>query len=345
MHRNKIVSMIVCLILVLGLTAATAGAQDRKIVMRIGTITTGPPQPQGMAAEEFKRIVESKVGDRLDVQVYHALQLGTIAQHLQGMQNGSIHGIFFPNGFYGPIVPEIMVMDLAFFFPDAEWVYKMLNKGYIEPLYKAMEAKGLLLFAVPPAPDREIFLTPKITSLSEFQGKRIRTFSSPICQQSIAAMGFTPVNLDSGEVPVAIQQGTIDGIEVDISFWYSQKLFKSQYSLDFYKGSISHTATISKRWYDTLPPDIQKAIREACVEMAPIVHEYMNNKLLKDIAKDPNAKLERLTLSDADIKEIRNRAITVHEVYKNMSPTCLATYNYYKDLLEKYPNGDAPALK
>ena len=339
---RKLISLMTCLILVFALCASAAAA-ERKIIMRIGAIPV-PPQPQSMAAEEFKRIVESKVGDRLDVQVFHALQLGSIAQHLQGMQNGSIHGIFFPNGFYGPIVPEIMVLDLAFFFPNAEWVYQMFNKGYMEPLQKAMEAKGLLLFAIPPAPDREIFLTQKLESLSDFRGKRIRTFSSPISQQSIAAMGFTPVNLDSSEVPVAIQQGTIDGIEVDITFWYSQKLFKSQYSLDFYKGSICHTATISKRWYDTLPADIQKAIREAAIEMAPIVHSHMNNVLLSGIAADPEAKLERLPISDSMIAEIRARVMPVHDVYKNMSPTCLATYNYYKELIEKFPNGDAPPL-
>ena len=34
----------------------------------------------------------------------------------------------------------------------------------------------------------------------------------------------------------------------------------------------------------------------------------------------------------------------VHEAYKNLGPSFLETYNYYKDLIEKYPAGDAPLL-
>ena len=340
---RKLISLMACLLMVFVLCASAEAAQ-RKIVMRIGAIPV-PPQPQSMAAEEFKRIVESKVGDRLEVQVYHALQLGSIAQHLQGLQNGSIHAIFFPNGFFGPIVPEVMILDLNFFFPDNEWIFQMFNKGYMEPLQKAMEAKGLVFLSVPPAPERGIFINQRVENLSDFRGKRIRTYSSPISQQTMAAMGFTPVNLDGSEMAVAVQQGTIDGVETDITFWYSQKFFRANYRLDFYKGSIIHMSTFSKRWFDTLPADIQQAIREAALEMPPIVHKYMHSTLIPNILSDQEAKMNMVTLSDSVVNELRSRVMPVHDVYKNMGPTFVETYNYYKELIEKYPNpADAPPL-
>ena len=344
MRRNWIVSLFACLVLVLGLAAAAAEAQDRKIVMRIGCIAT-PPQPQSMAAEEFKRLVEARVGDRLDVQVYHSLQLGTIAQHLQGLQNGSIHGIFFPNGFYGPVVPEVMILDLGFFFPDSEWVYQMFNKGYTKPLDDAMQLRGLVFVSTPPAMDRRIFVSKELKSLNDFSGVRIRTYSSPINQRAISLMGFTPANIDSAEMPVAIQQGTVDGVECDITFWYAMKLFKANNMIDFYHETAVHMMNLSKRWFDPLPEDIKQAIIEAGRATPALVHDYIQSTLISRIENDPAARLNVLKFSEADIKAIKERSMPVHDMYKNEGPTFQATYDYYKDLLERYPNpADAPNL-
>lgn len=341
MQRTWFVSLVVALVMAL-FVCGPMQAAERKIVMRIGTVTV-PPQLQSQAAEEFKRLVEAKVGDRLEVQLYHSSQLGTIPQHLQGLQNGSIHAICMPNGFPATVAPELAVLDLPFFFPNADWVYKMFNKGYMEPLYEAGLAKGLMFISAPPAPDREIFLSKPVNSLEDFAGVRVRTYPNPISQQGIGMMGFTPVNIDSSEMAVAIQQGTVDGIETDRSFWFSQKLFRSEYVLDI-QGSMVHMFTVSKRWFSNLPEDIQKAIVEAGLEVAPIINKHMHSYLLPMIANDPAAKLTVLPVSDEMREELRRRTLPVHEMYIKMGPTYERTYNYYKDLIERYPNGDAPSL-
>ncbi len=337
--------LIASLVLVLFLCAPAAhAAQEKKIVMRIGTITA-MPQTQSFAAETFKKLVEAKVGDRLDVQVFHTSQLGTMPQHLQGLQNGSIHAVFLPCGFQSIMVPEIGILDLPFFFPDSEWVYKMFNKGYTGPLAEAMLKKGVLFISTPPSPDRNIFMTKPVTKESDFAGMRIRTYASPISQQSISAFGFTPVNLDTSEISVAIQQGTVDGIESDITFWHGMKLFKANYRLANYHGSMVHMMSVSNRWFDGLPADIQQAIIEAGKATPPIVHEHVEKALLPRVLNDPDAKLTDVNVSQEILDGMIARSKKVHDFYVGQGPTFQKTYDYYKALIEQYPDGNAPEAK
>ncbi len=336
--------LIVSLVLVLALCAPAAYAAEKKIVMRIGTITA-MPQVQSFSAETFKKLVEEKVGDRLDVQVYHTSQLGTMPQHLQGLQNGSVHAIFLPCGFQSLMVPEIGVLDLPFFFPNSEWVYKMFNRGYTAPLTEAMLKKGVIFVSTPPSPDRNIMTTKPIAKESDFAGTRIRTYASPINQQTIGAFGFTPVNIDTSEISVAIQQGTVDGIETDITFWNGMKLFKANYRMANYQGSIVHMMSVSKRWFDNLPKDIQDAIIEAGKAVPPIAHEHVDKVLLPRVMNDPDGKIIDVELPKDVLDGMIARSKKVHDFYVGQGPTFKATYDYYKALIEQYPNGDAPVIK
>lgn len=344
MIRKWFIPVLMAGLLLAGAFVNNANAAERKIVMRIGTVTV-MPAPQSFAAETFKRLVEEKVGDRLEVQVFHASQLGTIPQHLQGLQNGSVHGIFMPCGFQSLLVPEIGVLDLPFFFPSAEWAYKMFNLGYVEPLSEAMRQKGLRLISSPPCPMREVFLTRPISSIDEFKGMRIRTYSSPINQQALAAWGFTPVNIDSADISVAIEQGTVDGIETDVTFWYGQKLFRANYRLDAHGGSIVHMMTVSDRWFSKLPEDIQQAIIEAGQAVPPIVQDHIKNVMEPRIEADKEANLIPLAVSDELRAALRERSVRMHGVYTNQGASFQKTYDYYKALIEQYPNADAPMLR
>jgi TRAP-type transport system periplasmic protein len=95
-------------------------------------------------------------------------------------------------------------------------------------------------------------------TLAYLKGKKSRVFASPLQIDRITRLGGTGVPLSLAEVPPALQQGTIDGalggIRVFTPFAY--------YSTTKYVSETSHAftfdyAAISKRWFDTLPPDLQ----------------------------------------------------------------------------------------
>ncbi|MGQ9823987.1 MAG: TRAP transporter large permease subunit [Desulfotomaculales bacterium] len=77
----------------------------------LGTASAGEHQ-QNKTMEEFKKRLEAKAGDRITVENYPASQLGTAAQMIQGLQDGSVQGVLLPSGYYGSVVPQISVIDL-----------------------------------------------------------------------------------------------------------------------------------------------------------------------------------------------------------------------------------------
>ena len=341
MNCKQILSLTASLLVLTALLAPVANAAERKHIMRIGCVTVAP-HPQSVGMDEFKKLLEAKLGDRLEVQVYHASQLGTVPQHLQGLQNGTIQCASLPSGFISTIVPTVSIVDLPFFFPNTEWVFKMFNKGYVDPLYDALLARGMVLAAANTATDREIFSTKPIAKLEDLPGMRIRTYNSPINQQAIGSFGAASVNIDTSEVAVAIQQGTIDGIETDLLLWYALKLFKANYRLEGYHGAVIMLITISKRWLDTLPADMQQIILETAKEVPPRVEAFLKNTLLPNIEKDPAAKVIDVPAAPGMIEAMKERSFKVHDVYLQGGPEARKTYDYYKDLLARYPNGDAP---
>ncbi len=343
MSLKRCISLTTCFLLLIALCAPMANAAEKKYIMRIGAVTVAP-HPQSIAMDTFKKLLDAKLGDRLEVQVYHASQLGTVPQHLQGLQNGSIQCASLPSGFISTLAPVASIVDVPFFFPNSQWVFDMLNKGYSEPIASALLAKGMVFTNANLSPDREIFTTKPISKIEDFAGMRIRTYNSPINQQAIASFGASSVNLDTSEISVAIQQGTVDGVETDLAFWYGLKLFKAQYRMEGYHGAVIMLQVISKRWFDTLPADMQQIILDTAKEVPPIVEDFLKNTLLANIKKDPNAKLIDVPTPPEMIEAMKQRSFKVHDVYLQIGPDARKAYDYYKELIAKYPNGDAPAL-
>ncbi len=342
MAYSRVLTLVMAFLLVLtAVCAPPADAAEKKFIMRVGAVTV-PPHPQSVVLNEMKKLIEERAGDRIEVQVYHAGQLGTVQQHLQGLQNGSIQCASLPTGFLSALVPVLNIVDLPFLFPSSDWIFAALRAGYTEPLYDAMLAKGLIVATPVVPPNREIFVSKPISTLEDFKGARIRTYNSPLNQQAIAAFGMTPVNIDTGEVAVAIQQGTIDGIETDIALWYALKLTKAHYRITGYKGGSIMLLSFGKRWMDTLPPDLQKIIMDASWEAALKAEAVLKETVIPNILNDPSIKIVDVPTPPEVVQTMRENSLKVHDTYKNMGAEERKAYEYYKPLVDQYPNGNMP---
>jgi len=322
--------------------ASTAFAAQRAATMRIGTITA-LSHPQTVVALEFQKLAEAQMKDDLTVQVFPTSQLGTIPQILQGLQNGSIQSACMPNGMISLLVPAVNILDLPFFIPGNNWIAKMLNAGYDGPLQQEFEKRGVVLLATVATPDREIFTTRPFNTVQDLERMRIRTYANPINQQAIAAWGATPVNVDTAEITVAIQQGVADGIETDVTFWFAMKLFPAKYITAMHQGAICQMLVVSKQWFDGLPPETQTKPRALTKEAALKANDYLANQMMPMILKaqqDNGAVVG--TASPEVIAEMKARSVKVVDNFLAANPDMKPLYDYYKDLVARYPDGNAP---
>ncbi len=103
--------------------------------------------------------------------------------------------------------------------------------------------------------------------LADFKGLKIRVLASPFQNELISRLGGTPVAMTLGDVLPAIQQGTIDGtvsaMPVFTTMHYKDA---AKYVIEIGQPFIFSVAEVSKKWFDTLPPDLQKIITDEGAE-------------------------------------------------------------------------------
>lgn len=295
--------------------------------MRIGTVTVDPHQ-QNATMKEFKARIEPKLGSSLRVELYPASQLGTIPQMLQGLLNGSVQAVILPAGFFGPLAPAINVVDLPYFFKDSEQAFRLLNGDAGRALADYLKTKGMIPLAWLWGGDRYILTKFPVHRLEDLKGKKIRTFPTPVAQGEVNAWGDAATIIDTSEVPVALQQGTIDGVASDMTFFHSMRLYlTARYLLLAPRGAIVNPFMVSRVWFEGLPAPMQEAIasvaRDVVVNYAT---EYVRDYL--DRARDEmvQAGLQIIEPSPEMVRQMQAASMGVHEAYKKSSPEAAAIY-------------------
>ena len=248
----------VALSLVFALGAARA--DDKTYVMKVTTPTLndGPHQ----LAKNFAAAVERDSGGRIKSEVYPASQLGSIPRQIEGVQFGAIQAAVIPPEFFVGVDERFEVMAAPGLVDSLAHGQRIAADPAVLKLMLGFGAdKGLHgagMFIVQPD---SIASKAPLRHLADFQGKKIRIFASDFQSMAFKRLGATPVAMTLADVLPALQQGAIDGavagITVFAAFHYQDA---AKYVTETNQPSIFLMLEISKKWYDSLPPDLQQII-------------------------------------------------------------------------------------
>jgi TRAP-type C4-dicarboxylate transport system substrate-binding protein len=121
-----------------------------------------------------------------------------------------------------------------------------------------------------------------IRNVSDFKGKKIRTLASKFQKEPFNRLGATPVVMTLGDVLPALQQGTINGSIGSIVIFTPMRFQDAaKFVTETGQPAVFVVVEISKKWYDTLPADLQKivdgnATKEA-IALQPHMVDIYNN--------------------------------------------------------------------
>src|SRR5262249_540943 len=103
-------------------------------------------------------------------------------------------------------------------------------------------------------------------------GKKLRIFASEFQSMALKRLGATPVAMTLGDVLPAIQQGAIDGAIGGLTVWTPMRYYDAaKYVTETGQPSVFIIIQVSKKWYDTLPADLQQIVdRNAAQESVAI---------------------------------------------------------------------------
>ena len=242
----------------------TAGAQEKKIVAKLGDILS-PDHPHSRTWLYFADKVKERTKGRVEIQVFHSAQLGQTKDLYLGVQSGGIEMAKMPASFAGEWIPEVKVFDLPYLFSGREELWRVIRSGvgkkFVNEIYPKQNVVGVMWVD---DGGRSIYANKPVRKPEDLKGMKIRVQPSDIQIQAMNEMGGIGTPLAFGEVYLALQQKVLDGAENSPVLFFTSKHWEVSkvYSLTEQFWSVS-TLLANKKWWESLPKDLQSAILAA----------------------------------------------------------------------------------
>jgi tripartite ATP-independent transporter DctP family solute receptor len=269
MKRRSLIAAVGTLASVAALTvlsaAAPALAQQKNVIKLGWTTSEGPQDPYAVGARAFKEEVEKATGGSVEVQLYPNRQIGDERQMLEGMRFGTVDAGVITNAVIAQIEPAFQVNDLPFLYANEAQAHKILDGKVGQDLAKRLESKGIVVLGYMEGGFRHMINNKRpVSTPADVQGVKYRVMQNPMYIDMFTSLGGAAVPMAWGETFTAVQQGTIDGLEIPVAVIEGNKYYEVTKFLSLTNHTYSMNGlVIGKRALDKLSPDQRKAVLAA----------------------------------------------------------------------------------
>ncbi|MBC8590162.1 TRAP transporter substrate-binding protein [Wansuia hejianensis] len=273
---KKIVASIMICVLVLPLFAcgktSTSGGDSNKsgevYELKFAHVVR-PTTPKGMAAEEFKKIIEEKSDGRIKVTIYPDSQMGT-DQEINEQILGKTLDMNAP--FLSTVtsfVPEFELFDLPYLFNNSDEVYEALEGEVGAKLNEHLAKKGLVSLGYWSGGFKQITNSVRpVKTVKDLDGLKIRVSQSPLLVTQFRAINAGGISVPFSDLYSALQTGTVDGQENPFSNVASKKFYEVQKYLTISDhGFMGYAFLMNKEKFESLPEDLQELVKEVAKEV------------------------------------------------------------------------------
>jgi len=319
-------------------SGSTSGTDvsNAEYVLRIGT-GTGGKHPQNVFMEAFEIAFEEATNGLVDVQLYPAGQLGTMAELIQGLSDGTVDAGCFPTSYYSTNFPAAACTDLSFSFRDSEQLWRILTEN--DTQFQALfEDNGIIVGAWLRSCDRAIISTAKITSMAELKNKVLWTTPSNVIRKEVELIGATSSNIDTGELAPSLANGTLDGAIADITLYRAQSLQNNggKYLLQAPNDALVVCFGISQAWWDKVPEDIREQARDIAQQIVlDVQYPYIDEFLEEAYATMTSEGMEIVEPSDELWADLEAALAPQKDWFMKEHPEAVPIYDELIELAEK----------
>ncbi len=250
-------------LLAAALVAPAAWAQT---VLKLGwTTADSADDPYAMGARAFQQSLAQRLGDAVTVQLYPNRQLGDEKQLLEGLRLGTVEAAVITNAVVAQLEPALQLNDLPFLYASPEQAHGVLDGQVGQQLAERLDARGIVVLGYMEGGFRHMLNNRRpVTQPQDVAGVKYRVMQNPVFIDMFNAMGGSAVPMAWGETYTAVQQGTIDGLEIPLPVVASNKYQEVTKFLSLTGHSYStNLLLISKRALNRLPAEQRAALRQA----------------------------------------------------------------------------------
>ena len=208
------------------------------------------------------------------------------------------------------------INDMPFIYPNEKRAHEILDGPVGQKLLATLESKNIIGLGFAEGGFRQMINNVRpVKNAGDVSGIKWRVMPNPVYIEMFRSLGGNAVPMPWGEVFTAIQQGTIDGLEIPLAVIYNNGF----YEVAKYCSLTNHTYSalgvlISKRKFDKLTPEQQDAVRKAA-RKAIDRERIQNRKNVQEIVAKLEAKGMKVN-EVADFKPLQEKVTRVYDKFR-----------------------------
>jgi TRAP-type transport system periplasmic protein len=318
----------------LALAQNAAVPDNRVFVMKITTATLNDGNHEWM--KRFAFAIERKSGGRVKAELYPASQLGSIPRQIEATQLGSIQMCLHPPEFFVGVDQRFELLSAAGLFESEQHAIKTITDREFAKAFLALGAnKGLIGAGLILGAPQGFAMRAPFRTLADLRGKKIRVFASPFQTEQIVRLGGTGVPMSLADVLPALQQGTIDGALGGLGVFSTLGYYQVARYNETAQAYVFALIALSKRWFETLPTDLQAKVldtaREVSTEVNPWVTDFLGRQ--RKIWVEKGGQLD--ALSAGDRAEMMARTSTIGDDIVEVKPDLKSLWDRLRSAVKR----------
>ncbi|MBX2883551.1 MAG: TRAP transporter substrate-binding protein DctP [Granulosicoccus sp.] len=314
----KLSRSVLTTVLAVGFYAGTSGLAVSADKLVISTAT--PPQHmQTTTMRWFAEELKKRSGGKLKTEVFDSSQLYNARDVGKAVARGDVGMATVPSPYLSRVEANINVLDLPVLNGMSEEARaSMLDGALGTMLNNKLNAKmGVVVPGNWPILGRVYYWSTDkpLTNFEEFKGMQVRIPGGAAPAARVEGMGGVPVVMPGSDMPLALQQGTVDATMASIESVVTQKLTDVGIKYGFWDQGIVGflIPVVSQKYWDSLNKEEQSIFTE-------VWNEGVETQRKAAIALDgeyrDTLKALGVTISDAttaDAEAMKNQMMPMQE--------------------------------
>lgn len=274
-----------------------------QVDLKIGwTTSDGETDPYAIAARAFAAALEAEAPGEFTVSYFPNRQLGDEREMVEGLEFGTLDVGIITNAVIANVSPAFQLNDMPFLYGNEAEAHAVLDGEVGAQMLAALADNGIVGLAFAEGGFRHMINNERPVSTPEdVDGVKYRVMQNPVFIGMFRALGGNAVPMAWGEVYTAVQQGTVDGLEIPIAVIKNNNFAEVVEYLSLTRHTYSALGMLmSQRTFDRLSAEQQDAVRRAARSAAVAQRAA--------VAENTNAIIEALAADGMVINEVADPA-------------------------------------
>jgi TRAP-type C4-dicarboxylate transport system substrate-binding protein len=240
-----------------------------------------------------------------EVEVLNQLQMGAI----QGMGVSSVAAV--------NLGPRFGLINLPFLINSFAKLDKFVASGKLFDHYMmAMDHQGIMGLDITGYGNYGWATTIPVRNIEDAHKVKFRVAEAKVNQLLYKAWGFNAVVMPWPDVPVALKQGVITGLDHTPMVCNITKKFEvCKYFTYVNYAQGLFIWIFNKKWFNSLPADLQKTFKDVVHEVCAKIRKETKQQEIDQIADAKKKGIEFITLPAKDLATLKKEGDTVHKEF------------------------------